>query len=700
MNFPVLISLIAAVGAFLLALATLLSRPRSVAHWSFFAGMLACSLERGCQVASLDAVSVPDMLFWQRLSVLPMSLLPVSWFVFSLTFGRGNHREFLRKWLSVVVLFAALPLGLALWQWQFWISQVVWTEQFGHWVFPITLAGKALHAMMVVSAVLIITNHEWTFRAAVGTSRWKIKYAVIGVALLFGVRIFSSSQVILYSANNVQLIVLNSAALALACLLLGVWAYRSRVAEADLYPSTAALHKSLTVLLAGTYLIVVGVFAKLVATVGGDEAFPVKALFILVALVGLGMLSLSDRVGQAIRLFVSRHFQRPAYDYRAVWTNLTQRTTAILDRHEFARAAVKVIADTFEVLSVTVWLADSSQNKLTLAASTALESAPAGQIALPDEILPELTRLFAAGPQPVDIDCSAESWCQSLRNSNPAFFPKGGHRYCLPLISRSEVLGLIVLGDRVRGIPFSAEDLELFKCLGDQIAAGVCNLSLSERLLSAKEMEAFQIMSTFLVHDLKNTASALSLMLRNLPIHFENPAFREDALRTVAKSVGRVNELIGRLTTLREKLELHPVPADLNQVVKAALEAAGEAPDITIVRRLQPLPPFSMDQRQIESVVVNLLLNAREALGNRGEIRIETSRENGGALLVVADTGCGMAPDFLSDSLFKPFKTTKRNGLGIGMFQVKAILEAHGGRIAAHSQLGQGTTFRVWLPMN
>ncbi len=700
MNFPVLISLVAAIGAVLLAFATLLSRPRSVAQWSFFAGMLACALEAGCQVASLNAVSVPDMLFWQRLSVIPMSLLPVSWLVFSLTFARGNHGEFLRKWLPAVVLFAVLPLGLALWHLQYWVSQVVWTERAGHWVFPITLTGTVLHGIMVVSAVLILANIEWTFRAAVGRARWKIKFAFLGLGLLFGVQIFSSSQVILFSANNVQLIMLNSAALVAACLLLGVWAFRTRIADADLYPSAAALHKSFTVLLVGVYLVVIGILAKLVAALGGDENFPVKAMFILVALVGVGLLSLSDRVGQAIRLFVSRHFRRPAYDYRAVLTTLTQRTLAIVDRREFALAAARVISETFEVLSVTLWLKDSSRNKLALAASTALEAESVHEAALPDEILPELTLIFAGGPQPVDIDCTDEPWCQSLRNSNPMFFPQGGHRYCLPLISRREVLGLIVLGDRVRGIAFSAEDLELFKCLGDQIAAAVCNLSLSERLLNAKEMEAFQLMSTFLVHDLKNTASALSLTLRNLPVHFENPAFREDALRTVAKSVGRVNELIGGLTTLREKLELHPAPADLNQIVTAALEAAGDYPDITVVRRLQPLPPFSMDRRHIESVIVNLLLNAKEALARGGEIRLETSREDGGALLVVADTGSGMTPEFLSDSLFKPFKTTKRNGLGIGMFQVKAILEAHGGRIAAQSRLGQGATFRVWLPMN
>jgi len=415
--------------------------------------------------------------------------------------------------------------------------------------------------------------------------------------------------------------------------------------------------------------------------------------------VGLGLLYLSDRIGQATRHFISRHLKRPAHDYRAVWTTLTQRTTAVLGRQEFARAALKVISDTFEALSVSVWLADPARNNLTLAASTALASASATPLALPDEILPELARRFAAGPQPIDIDYSHESWCQSLRGSHPAFFPQGGHRYCLPLISRGEVLGLIVLGDRVRGMLFSAEDLELLKCLGDQIAAGVCNLSLSERLLRAKELESFQLMSTFLVHDLKNTASSLSLTLRNLPVHFENPAFREDALRTLAKSVSRVNELIGRLTTLREKLELKLAPADFNQAVAAALESVAESPAITVVRRLEPLPLFSMDRRHVESVIVNLLLNAREAMGGRGEIRVETRQENGWALLLVTDTGCGMTPEFMSHSLYKPFQTTKRTGLGIGMFQVKAIVEAHGGKIAAQSQPGQGSSFRVWLPL-
>jgi signal transduction histidine kinase len=98
-------------------------------------------------------------------------------------------------------------------------------------------------------------------------------------------------------------------------------------------------------------------------------------------------------------------------------------------------------------------------------------------------------------------------------------------------------------------------------------------------------------------------------------------------------------------------------------------------------------------------VVINLVLNATEAISGRGEVRIATSQDNGWAVLTVADNGCGMTPEFLNRSLFRPFQTTKKNGLGIGMFQSKMIVEAHGGRITAASEPGKGTVFRIFLPV-
>jgi putative PEP-CTERM system histidine kinase len=235
--------------------------------------------------------------------------------------------------------------------------------------------------------------------------------------------------------------------------------------------------------------------------------------------------------------------------------------------------------------------------------------------------------------------------------------------------------------------------------VGDQVAAGLLNAQLSQKLLQAKELEAFQTMSAFFVHDLKNTASTLNLMLQNLPVHFDNPDFREDALRGMAKTCEHINHLIGRLSLLRHDLQIKPVAADLSEVVCAALSNWEGLAGVTLVKHLRPCPATLLDREQIAKVVTNLVLNASEAISQAGEIRLETSQSNGWAVLLVADNGCGMAPEFLSRALFRPFQTTKKKGLGIGMFQSKMIVEAHGGRIEVESEVRKGTTFRVLLPI-
>ena len=139
--------------------------------------------------------------------------------------------------------------------------------------------------------------------------------------------------------------------------------------------------------------------------------------------------------------------------------------------------------------------------------------------------------------------------------------------------------------------------------------------------------------------------------------------------------------------------------ADLNLLVADALEVLNGAPEINVVQKLHLQPKLKLDRQQFGSVITNLLLNAREALGPGGEVRVETSQSNGWAVLSVADDGCGMSPAFLKTSLFRPFQTTKKKGLGIGMFQSKMIVEAHRGKIQVESEPGAGTTFRVMLPI-
>jgi len=272
-------------------------------------------------------------------------------------------------------------------------------------------------------------------------------------------------------------------------------------------------------------------------------------------------------------------------------------------------------------------------------------------------------------------------------------------RYCAPLIVGQEMIGVITLNDRMTGEEFSIEDFELLKTLADQTAVHLLNLRLTENLKKLKEAEAYQTMSAFMMHDLKNLASSLSLTLQNLPAHFENLEFRQDVLRLLQQNLSKINGMTHNLSMLSKKIELRRTEVNLNDLILSTLSDFDGGPDISVVPRLQPLPNLSIDPEQMQKVLTNLILNAREAIGGRGEIRVTTEQRDGTAVISVQDNGVGMSKQFMEESLFKPFKTTKRQGMGIGLFQSKLIVDAHGGRIEVESEEGKGSIFRVMLPL-
>jgi putative PEP-CTERM system histidine kinase len=672
---------------------------RSIVHWSFAAGMAALAAESLFSGLAANSVLLETVAYWQHYTFLAMAFLPGFWIFFSLTYARGNYREFLVRWQLVVVAAFIAPVVLALAFPDEIIIALGKPPGGEHLLLRLGFAGTGLHLLLLLGAVLVLMNLERTFRASVGTMRWRIKFMVLGLGVLFVARAYTSSQALLFHGGELSLQTVNSGSLLVACLLLTRALFRAGHFDVSIYPSHSLLHHSFTVLLAGAYLLIVGVFAKVVISLGGDAAFPLKAFFVLVALVLLTMLLLSDRARLYTKRFVSRHFQRPIYDYRTVWRTFTEGTARCVEQTELCGAVVKLISDIFQALSVTIWLVDERKERLAFAASTSLSQAKAGQLTLEPADAAEVIAALSAHPDPIDIDSSREIWAVPLRRSHPEEFRKGGNRVCVPMMAGGELLGILTLGDRVGGVPFSVQDLDLLKSVSDQAAAGLLNIQLSQRLSQAKQLEAFQAMSAFFVHDLKNTASTLSLMLQNLPIHYQDPQFREDALRGVSKTVAHINDVISRLTILRHELAVQAVECDLNELVTDTLKAQEQAPGVELVKELRPLPKVRLDPAQIQKVLTNLVLNAREALGPGGIIRVETSQRNGWVVLGVSDNGCGMSADFIQRSLFRPFQTTKKKGIGIGMFHSKMIIEAHRGRIEVESEPGKGTAFRVLLPI-
>jgi hypothetical protein len=289
--------------------------------------------------------------------------------------------------------------------------------------------------IVLLSAVAVLLNLERTLRAAVGTTRWRVKYMILGLMVLFGTRVYTHSQTLLFSAVNRSVLIVGLVGLFLACGLIAFSLFRSHVFTLDLYPSQAVLQGSLTMVLVGAYLVGVGVLAKTFTLAAGDSAFPFQAFLVLTGAVGLAVLLLSERLRRRTRAFVSRHFRRPFYDYRKVWSAFTEQTTSLLEEHTFCRAVARLFSETFNALTVTIWLVDARQAQFTVAASTGgVEPQATGLAGTPEE-RQQLVDALRALTQPVDLESSRERWVELLRRCNPRHFPEGGHRVCVPFLS-------------------------------------------------------------------------------------------------------------------------------------------------------------------------------------------------------------------------------------------------------------------------
>jgi putative PEP-CTERM system histidine kinase len=469
---------------------------------------------------------------------------------------------------------------------------------------------------------------------------------------------------------------------------------RSRLLNVDIYLSETMLFRSITVLIVGIYLFTVGILAKIVSYFNGRHTFFIEALFVFLALLGLTILLLSNELRQRITRFVHLHLKRPRYDYRKEWREFTQRTSSLFDIKDLCSAVVKVVSDTFGVSSVTIWLNDHAEEKFVLCGSTAFSKVQSQSLGIIRGDSTEIIRFMKNQRMPIDLDC-----LEVYLGVNPDSLREARIKYIVPLQAGNEVLGIMALNNRLTNEEFSMEDFDLLKTIADQAAATILNLKMSERIKQVKEMEAFQAMSAYIMHDLKNLASTLSMTLQNLPIHHDNPEFRRDALRMMQQGVAKINTLCSHLSMLSQKIELNQIETDLNELVDTSLSCLNGNRRLSLVKDFQLLPRLLIDPEQIQKVLTNLILNANEAIRADGEIRVSTSPRDGWVMVSVNDNGCGMSKDFIENSLFRPFKTTKKEGMGIGLFQSKMIVEAHNGRIEVESEEGRGSTFRVFLPL-
>lgn len=682
-----------------IAIMALWSYPRSFVPRVFSIAMIMLALKVGFTTFVYEAASSEEFLFRQWLKMIIESCLPAVWLLFSVSFVRANYSEQVAKWKWILWLFLALPLLMVtLFHGAFFTELPVLVNTSTLFI-RIGWSGYIWHLLWVLSAVMILMNLERTFRHATGYMKWQTKFMFLGVGGIFGTHLFTNSQVVLFKGVNTGLDLVNLGAILIADILILRSLFRGKPLNASVHLSHQFLYNSFTVLIVGTFFISVGIFAWISVYFEWIKNIHIAILLILVAIMGIAAILLSDRLRMKRKRFISRHFKRPQYDYQKIWEVFTKRTTSLMQVKDLCNNIVMMVSETLQILSVSIWLVDENQERLAFGGSTVFTAGNVENLKFIGRGGSDLIRAMRDHVLPIDLQGRDDDWVDDLKHTYGFEDTKESRiRYCVPLNATGQLIGIMTLSEKVFYEPLSFEDTELVKTIADQSAAVLLNLRLSERLRQTKELEAFQAMSAFFMHDLKNLASKLSLVTQNLPVHIDNPDFRVDALRTITQSVSKINNMSSRLSLLSQKLELVIKETEINNLILERISGIKTYIQGSIVLDLNPVPPLFIDPEQIHKVLENLLINANDALKEDGLIRISTQYRESWMELAVYDNGSGMSKEFIDKNLFRPFQTTKKQGMGIGLYHCKAIIEAHGGRIDVESEEGIGTTFRVLLP--
>ncbi|NNL57048.1 MAG: PEP-CTERM system histidine kinase PrsK, partial [Pseudomonadales bacterium] len=412
------------------------------------------------------------------------------------------------------------------------------------------------------------------------------------------------------------------------------------------------------------------------------------------ALVAIYSLSISTQFRDNIRVFVNKNFFRHKYDYRNVWLKLIQTLSSISDDREFFRLGLQAIGEIFDAKGGAMWLRNASDE---------FELAPTWNLAIDNQEKITLNEKFI---QPF----IKEEWIYALALSGkqehdrhlkhiPDWMRELDHVWIIaPLLVGKRLVGFFLLSKREQNEALIWEDIDVIKSSGKQLASYIVRQQSAEQLAESKQFDTYNKLTAFIMHDLKNLIAQQALVVENAKKHKENPAFVEDAIRTIDNSVDRMSHLLKRLQRNTHQAAHRSVSVK-SMLLEAIRKCADRQPIPTL--RSEAEDAFVVaDQDQLVMILMHIIRNAQDATANDGFVDVNVLLEDAKVLIEVEDNGCGMDEDFLNNRLFKPFESTKSSmGMGIGAYQVREFIQAMDGKIEVTSEVNAGTTVCIQLPI-
>jgi putative PEP-CTERM system histidine kinase len=591
---------------------------------------------------------------------------------------RDSRREFYRT--PLLMFMAVVYVGALL------------LTVFGNW--DLAFAGAAGFAPSVVArlsmAVLGMLLVEQLYRTKPVQERWSVKFVCLGIGGMFVYDFYMFSEALLIRQINPDIWAARGVVNALVVPLIALSVARSAAWSNDIAVSRRVMFHSAALFGSAAYLLAMGAAGYYLRYFGGRWGSVMQVAFLFAALVLLVGILFSGSFRAWLKVFISKHFYRYGYDYREEWLRFTR--TLSEEGPGLGARVVQAVAALVESPGGALWIKRESgrcepfaQWHLPATADVLDEDAPFFLYLEEKQWVVDLTE-YAEDPNKYDLIAIPE-WITS--------YPRGW--LVVPLILQGRLFGFVLLLQPRSTIALNWEVIDLLKIAGSQAASYLAQQEAATALMLARQFESFNRMSTFVVHDLKNLVSQLSLLIPNAEKHRNNPEFQKDMLETVSLSVQKMRLMLQKLS--RSESPERPRALSIDALVRQAvvLKAAFEP---------KPVLDFAntglkvlADSERLERVVGHLIQNAIEATPKEGRVAISLQRNGASVEIGISDSGHGMSEDFIRDSLYKPFESTKSAGMGIGAFESREYITELGGQLVVESTPGVGTTFKIILPV-
>ncbi|MFK8048156.1 MAG: XrtA/PEP-CTERM system histidine kinase PrsK [Halioglobus sp.] len=584
-----------------------------------------------------------------------------------------------RNWLpffatAVTLIFALLVLAPSIAE-AFDIAEVLYQDI----VFATWLA-------MAVAGLLLL---EQLFRNSSAGELWSIKYICLGLGAIFAYDFFMYAEALLFRQLSPELWQARGLVNALATPLIAIAIARNSDWKLNLHVSRQVVFHTVTLLGAGAYLMLMSVAGYFLKYLGGTWGAVLQILFLVTAALLLLSLLFSGRIRAHTRVFLSKHFFSYKYDYREQWQNFTSALAGI--EEDIPDGIVQAMAPLANSTSGLLW-ANTEGGKF--------EPLSHWEMPEPDEYpeMSNLARWLEESQWVIDLEelrREPDVYGNLALPSELLSIPNAW--LIIPLIFGDKLQGILLLRHSDLQKTINWEDRDLLKTAGRQAASYLAQYLASNALIEARQFDAFNRLSAFVVHDLKNILAQQSLMVSNAEKHKTNPEFVDDMIATVSNSVSRMTNLMEQMRSGVRGSE--PESVDIGELVEEVVAARLDTAPVPSLTTSTDNIQIRANRERLHTVFSHLIQNAQEATEKSGKVDVRLNRQADKVVIEIEDNGVGMNPEFIKYRLFKPFESTKGlTGMGIGAFEGREYIRELGGDVRVESELGSGSLFRIHLP--